>query len=203
MMVVTLATTNQHKVLEVEPFLDGLDIEVVGRPLGCPAVAETGDTFEENAILKALAVARWTGGFALSDDSGLEVDALGGAPGVRSARFAGEHATDAMNRSHLLQLLSGRHGRAARFRCVLALCDANGACVSFSGEVDGLILDAEVGGGGFGYDPIFAPNEGGGRSFSEMTKEEKSQISHRGRALRQLREFLQREQWWRELTLPS
>jgi XTP/dITP diphosphohydrolase len=203
MLILTLATTNEHKAGEVRSFLVESDITVVSRPEACPNVVESGDTFEANALLKANAVARWTGGYALSDDSGLEVEALDGAPGVWSARFAGEGATDAMNRERLLSLLDEEVHREARFRCVLALCDRDGRFVTFSGEVGGRITHEELGESGFGYDSIFVPHDGDGRTFAQMSIEEKSELSHRGRALQSLHRFVLREQWWGELTLPS
>jgi XTP/dITP diphosphohydrolase len=151
-------------------------------------VEETGTTFEENASLKALAASVHFEGWVLADDSGLEIDALGGAPGVRSARFSGEGATDASNRALLLEKLEGVRGkeRAARFRCVAALAREGKLHGHFSGTVEGVIIDREKGSGGFGYDPLFVP-EGHCETFAELGPEVKNRLSHRGRALEALK----------------
>jgi XTP/dITP diphosphohydrolase len=166
-------------------------VQVLARPDDVPEVVEDAETFEGNARLKAVALAAATGEVALADDSGLEVDALGGEPGVRSARFAGESASDADNVARVLEELQrlGAHdpgARTARFRCVLVLRGPDGTERVTSGAVEGYLLDSPRGDGGFGYDPIFVPAEGDGRTFAEMTSDEKQAISHRGRALRAL-----------------
>jgi XTP/dITP diphosphohydrolase len=151
-------------------------------------VEETGETFEENASLKALAASAHFEGWVLADDSGLEVDALGGAPGVRSARFSGEGATDASNRALLLEKLAGipEDQRSARFRCVIALARGGEVLAHFSGSVEGAIIASEKGEGGFGYDPLFVP-VGFSETFAELSAETKNRLSHRGRALAEMK----------------
>ncbi|MFZ4482357.1 MAG: RdgB/HAM1 family non-canonical purine NTP pyrophosphatase [Chthoniobacterales bacterium] len=187
-----LATRNAHKTREVREILgEGFLVEDLDAVPGFPEVEETGATFEENARLKALSASSLYDGWVLADDSGLEVDALGGDPGVRSARFGGETATMEENRSLLLERLQGvEHPlRRARFHCVLALARPGEVVATFRGAVEGFITRSERGIGGFGYDPIFIP-EGRERTFAEMSAEEKHALSHRGRALSALAGFL-------------
>ena len=188
-----VATANPHKVRELAALFDGLAVELIARPTGVAMPPETGTTFLANARLKARAIAAATGEIALADDSGLEVDALGGEPGVLSARYAGEGASDADNNAKLLSELRGIHGanRRARFRCVLALVAPDGKELTADGRCEGFVLDAPKGAGGFGYDPLFRP-EGDTRALAEYSEEEKNAISHRGRAARRLREMLER-----------
>ncbi len=188
---IVVASANPKKAAELAALLAELPVEVVPRPPEVPEVVEDGDTFLDNARLKAVALAAATGDAALADDSGLEVDALGGAPGVHSARYAGESATDADNVALLLAELDGLgvtdpSARTARFRCVLVLRQPDGTEVVADGVVEGTICAVPVGEGGFGYDPVFVPAEGDGRTFAQMAVEEKQAISHRGRALRAL-----------------
>jgi XTP/dITP diphosphohydrolase len=182
-----LATANPHKATEIADLLGGL-VEVVPRPAGMGDVEETADTHEGNARLKARAVADAAGEPAVADDTGLEVDALGGRPGVWAARYAGEGATYADNVARLLADLDavGPDGRRARFRTVAVVRWPDGREVVAEGAVDGVIADAPRGTGGFGYDPVFVPDGGGGRTYAEMTLEEKQAVSHRGRAFRAL-----------------
>jgi XTP/dITP diphosphohydrolase len=156
-----------------------------------PTVEEIGTTFEENAVLKALAISRVFIGLVLAEDSGLEVDSLGGAPGVRSARFAGEHADDAANRRALIQLLSNLQDSefTARFRCVMVLATQGELLGSFAGTVQGKVIPEERGSGGFGYDCMFVPH-GYSETFGELQPEIKNSLSHRGRALAKVLEFL-------------
>lgn len=189
---VVLATTNASKareIVEVFSEIAGLS-RFVPRPPGVPEVPETAEDFEGNALAKATALCDATGLPALADDSGLEVDHLDGAPGVRSARFAGEEADDAANRGKLLEALVGlpgdHPGRRARFRCVVVLIDPGGETLVGHGVVQGRIVTTPRGSGGFGYDPLFLPAEGDGRTFAEMAPGEKNAISHRGRALHDL-----------------
>jgi XTP/dITP diphosphohydrolase len=177
-----LATANPDKAREIAPLLEGF--EVVARPASLPDVDETGSTLEENALLKAHAVCDATGEIAVADDTGLEVDALDGAPGVVSARFAGPEATYADNVEKLLGALAGvRHAsRRARFRTVAAACFPDGREVVAEGAVDGAITTERRGSGGFGYDPVFVPDDGDGRTFAEMMQVEKQAISHRAAA---------------------
>jgi XTP/dITP diphosphohydrolase len=185
-----LATANADKAAEVREILaEALgEVELVPRPTTVPEVEEDGDTLEANARLKAVALAEATGEAAIADDTGLEVDALGGAPGVFAARFAGEHATYADNVAKVLTELAGVEParRTARFRTVALARFPDGSEVVASGEVEGSIALERRGSGGFGYDPVFVPAGGGGRSFGEMTPDEKHAISHRGRAFRAL-----------------
>ncbi len=187
-----VATKNPDKVGEVEAVLagSGLPIEIV-RDRVWPDVAETAATLAGNALLKARTVAVATGLPALADDTGLEVEALGGAPGVRSARYAGPAATYADNVARLLRELEGVASRRARFRTVVALVTPDGDELLAEGVLAGEILDAPRGSGGFGYDPVFAV---AGRALAEMPPEEKNRISHRGRALRALVAALREEE---------
>jgi XTP/dITP diphosphohydrolase len=185
-----LATGNAGKQRELQALLAPLGHAVVMQStLGVVPVDETGSTFHENALLKARHAARHTGLPALADDSGLEVDALGGAPGVRSARFAGEQATDAQNLTLLLQQLRAvpAAGRGARFRCVVAwVSAADDPAPRFAeGCWEGRILEQARGAGGFGYDPVFLPT-GSSLTVAELDEAEKNRASHRGQALRAL-----------------
>ena len=185
-----LASANPKKVAELREILaeQALGFELVPRPDDVPDVVEDAPDFVGNARLKAAALVAATGHAALADDSGLEVDAIDGAPGVRSARFAGEDASDADNVALLLERLAGvpEAERTARFRCVIVLQRPDGTEVIADGAVEGRIISEARGGSGFGYDPVFVPLEGDGRTFAEMTADEKHAISHRGRALRSL-----------------
>jgi XTP/dITP diphosphohydrolase len=185
---VVLATANPDKARELADALTGLDLELVPRPVDVPDVEETGATLLDNARLKAQALVAATGLPALADDTGLEVDALGGAPGVYSARYAGADATYADNVEKLIRELGAatRNARTARFRTVLVLAEPDGAELAVDGVAEGVIAEAPRGDGGFGYDPVFVPAGGGGRTFAEMTLAEKQAVSHRGRALRAL-----------------
>lgn len=160
-----------------------------------PDVAETGTTLEDNARIKAMALVSALGVASLADDTGLEVDALGGAPGVRAGRYAGEQATYEENRAKLLAELDGvaADDRTARFATVALLAFPDGREVIARGEVEGVIAQSPRGAGGFGYDPVFVPREGDGRSFAEMTPAEKHGLSHRGRAFRALATALERD----------
>jgi XTP/dITP diphosphohydrolase len=185
-----LASANPDKSKEIAAILSaavpGLDL--VPRPTGVPDVEETGSTLIENARLKAAAVAAATGEAAVADDTGLVVDALGGAPGVWSARFAGEGATYADNVAKLLKELDGVDPgkRTARFETVALVCWPDGREVAATGAVEGVIATEPRGTRGFGYDPVFVPAEGEGLTFAELTPLEKHAVSHRGRAFRAL-----------------
>ena len=188
-----VASGNPKKQREFAELLAGAPIEIVGFEAfpNFPEIEETGATFEENADLKALAASRHAGILALADDSGLEVDALGGRPGVHSARYASVgpgNATDEANRAKLLRELKGipNDRRTARFRCAIAVARDGKVVLRAAGAVEGRILEAERGAGGFGYDPLFVP-AGHGRTFAEMDSQEKASLSHRGRALAALR----------------
>src|SRR5688572_23598125 len=193
LLTLVLASSNDGKLRELRALLADLPVQVLsGRDvLGEDlSVAETGSTFEENAILKARAVCRATRLISISDDSGLEVAALGGRPGVRSARFAHERATDAENNAELLKEMENvdPSERSARFRCVLALATPYSDQVqTVEGSCSGTIARAPRGSGGFGYDPLFVVDEQGGRSMAELTEDEKNRISHRSVAVRRLK----------------
>jgi XTP/dITP diphosphohydrolase len=185
MLSLVCASANPDKVAEIAAIL-GSAVELGPRPPDVPEVVEDADTLEGNARLKATAVAVAAGRPALADDTGLEVAALGGAPGVHAARYAGDDATYADNRAKLLGALAGAADRRARFRTVAMVVWPDGGEVVAEGVCDGTIAEHERGERGFGYDPLFVPAEGDGRTFAEMTDEEKHGLSHRGRALRNL-----------------
>lgn len=195
MQKIVLATNNPHKSEEIRAILKDLPFKILTASdfPDFPDPDETGATLEENARLKAVAIHRATGLWALADDSGLEVDALDGAPGVISARFAGEECTFADNNRKLLDLMMDvpDSHRGARFRCVAALAKSTADVTLFSGEVCGVITREIHGDGGFGYDPVFYVPELG-CTFAEATSEAKNLISHRGRAFRQVAEFIGR-----------
>lgn len=182
-----VASANPDKVAEIAAILGDV-VELVPRPADLADVVEDGDTLEANARLKAVAVATHAGAAAVADDTGLEIDALDGAPGVHSARFAGDDATYEDNVRKLLAELDGvpPERRTARFRTVAMVRTPDGGEVVGIGAVEGRIIDEPRGAGGFGYDPVFAPIEGDGRTFAEMSDDEKHEISHRGRAFRAL-----------------
>jgi len=181
------ATSNPGKLREFH-LAAGPDWEFV--PLaGVPPCRETGETFEENAIQKAVYYSRHAPGLLFAEDSGLEVDALGGAPGVRSARFAGDGAADSQNNRTLIEKLSGVSNRSARYVSVIALAEAGKELRTFRGEVEGKIVEEPRGLNGFGYDPYFY-YEPFDLTFAEATAEEKLRVSHRGRALAKMLEWL-------------
>jgi len=186
---IILATRNQGKITELAELLKGTGLAVLGLDAfpGAPEVEETGETFADNALLKARAIAAFTGITAVADDSGLVVDALSGAPGVRSARYAGEDATDAANNARLLRELSGvpPEKRTARFVCVMAAVSPRGEEIVVRGEWEGRVADKARGEGGFGYDPLFV-DPVDGRHAAELPRDEKNRRSHRGAAMRAL-----------------
>ncbi|MBI5695100.1 MAG: XTP/dITP diphosphatase [Nitrospirae bacterium] len=195
-MKLVLATTNKGKLKEITALLSGLGVEVKGLSdfPGCPEVVEDGKTFRENALKKAREVAAFTGLPALADDSGLEVDALDGAPGVYSARFSGKDADDGKNNRKLLKLLKDtpQAGRGCRFVCVLAFAGPPGSGIRekvLRGEVKGRVAHEPRGPHGFGYDPLFYYHPAR-KTFAEMGPEAKNRVSHRGRALKKFREYL-------------
>lgn len=191
-LTVVLATANPDKAKDIVAILGeaAVGVRLVPRPDHVPDVEETGETLVENARLKAAALSEATGQPAIADDTGLEVAALGGAPGVWSARYAGEEATYADNVAKLLveldALADGGGERRARFRTVAMVRLPDGRELWREGVVDGHIAAHPRGTNGFGYDPVFVPDEGDGRTFAEMAPEEKHAISHRGRAFRAL-----------------
>lgn len=191
---VVVATGNEGKVAEIRTGLDipGWDYVAAGEICGWIAPEETGRTFEENARIKARAAHELTGMPSLADDSGLEVDALDGEPGVFSSRYAGPCATDAENNSRLLLALEGvpEAERTARFRCTIVFVDADGMETVAEGVCKGRVGFEPRGGGGFGYDPLFEPAAAPGRTMAELEPAEKNALSHRGAALRALRDAL-------------
>lgn len=211
MIQLLLATGNAHKVREFEELLgDEFEISDLQSLPGLQLPAETGATFEQNAALKAATVSRAVDKLVIADDSGLEVDALDGAPGIYSARYAGEKANDVENVAKLLHELkslkitsdkldrdyrssftSHRSERSARFRCVIAIARAGQVLTTFDGVVEGVIVDAPRGEKGFGYDPVFQP-AGFNQTFAEMAAELKNRISHRAKAVTALREGLRK-----------
>ena len=188
MLRAVCASANPHKVAEIFDLMGGV-IDLQPRPVDLADVVEDADTLVGNARLKAVAVCDATGLPALADDTGLEVDALHGAPGVRTARFAGEQATDADNRAKMLRELSDKT-RSCRFRTVALLRFPDGREVIAEGVCEGSIAELEIGERGFGYDPLFIARDGDGRTFAQMTVDEKHALSHRGKAFRALSELL-------------
>ncbi len=182
-----LASANPDKVAELVELL-GDRFEVVPRPSDLADTVEDADSLEGNAIKKAMEVASHTGAVALADDTGLFVDHLGGSPGVHTARYAGPEASYEENVDKLLGALDGvdADDRGATFRTVIAVIGPDGSGLTADGGVDGYISHERRGSGGFGYDPVFEPAEGDGRTFSEMSPDEKAELSHRGRALASL-----------------
>lgn len=190
-----VASRNKKKIREIEEIASSFGLDVISRDeAGIPPVEieETGLTFEENSLLKARAIMELSGLPAVADDSGLEVDWLGGAPGVISARFAGEACDDLANNRKLLELLEGVPDakRTARFVSVITLVYPDGRTLVARGVTEGHILDAARGEGGFGYDPLFVPH-GMERTYAQLSPDEKNKISHRGKALASLRQLLE------------
>ncbi|MEW6108162.1 MAG: XTP/dITP diphosphatase, partial [Nitrospirota bacterium] len=192
-MKIVLATRNRKKVEEIRRMFTGFHIRFLGLDSfpDCPEVAEDGKTFRANAVKKAVNISRNTGHPAIADDSGLEVKALGGEPGVFSARYAGEGADDQKNVKKLLQKMKNikDEDRSARFVCCIAFALPDGKVKTFTGYVRGMIGKRQKGFNGFGYDPVFYP-VGHNKTFAEMTDTEKDALSHRGRALRKLHKYL-------------
>lgn len=183
------ASANPGKVAEIQALLDGI-VDLLPRPDAVPDVVEDAPTLEGNARLKALAISQATGFPAIADDTGLRVAGLGGAPDVHTARFAGDGATNEENRAKMLFEMREVEDRSAAFTTVALVCWPDGRELSVEGVCTGRIAREERGEGGFGYDPIFIPDEGDGSTFAEMSIEDKEKISHRGRAFRSLLEAL-------------
>jgi len=186
--ILVLATNNKNKVREFKEILKNFDIEI--RTLSdfgpIPEAIEDGDTFDDNAYKKAHHTAKILGLPAIADDSGLEVEALGGAPGVYSARFAGKDATDEQNCDKLLEEMEGKENRRAAFCCVISIVVPSGPALTYEGRCSGLITDKRHGNNGFGYDPVFF-HEKFGKTFAEISAQEKHSISHRGQALSEIK----------------
>lgn len=196
-ITIVVATRNRGKSSEIREFLSDFPVDV--RDLNdfgpIPEVKEDGVTFEENAYKKAGFTAKVLGLPALADDSGLEVEALGGAPGVHSARFAGPDSTDEKNNLKLLEALKGVENRKARFCCVLSLAVPTGHALTYEATCEGVILDEPRGTKGFGYDPVFFYPQAG-KTFGQMDLEEKSRVSHRGRALKEMKDEFDKVLIW-------
>jgi XTP/dITP diphosphohydrolase len=200
--ILVIATRNQNKLREFREVLKDLQIEV--RSLNdfgpIPEAIEDGETFDENAYKKALHTAKILGLPAIADDSGLVVEALNGEPGVYSARYAGENATDAENCNKLLKSLQKIDNRRAHFQCVLSIAVPSGPALTYEGRSDGVIIDDSRGNNGFGYDPIFYFEELG-KTFAELSMEEKNRVSHRGKALAEVKSEIVMIKKWLEQRL--
>lgn len=188
------ASSNAHKIKEIQTIMGKFGMEVVSRKdAGVPEfeIVEDGETFEENSLKKAMEIMKVTGEITVADDSGLMVDYLGGAPGVYSARFAGEECDDNKNNEKLIKLLDGLTGddRKAKFVSVITLVYPDGEILVARGECPGRMVSVPTGENGFGYDPLFVP-EGWDKTFAQLTDEEKNQISHRAKALEKLEKLL-------------
>jgi XTP/dITP diphosphohydrolase len=202
-LTIVIATRNQNKTLEIRDLLKNFPITIKNLddfgPI--PEVEEDGETFDDNAYKKSSFTARVLGIPALADDSGLCVEALNGAPGVFSARYAGENATDPDNCALLLKNLKGVKNRNASFKCVISLAVPTGAALTYEGSCDGVIIDEPRGSNGFGYDPLFYFPDFG-KTFAQLNREEKSHVSHRGKAFREFREEFDKIIKWLDLQMP-
>lgn len=196
MLQILLASSNQHKIQEFRDMLgdlsDQIGIITPAQFKDFPELIENGSSFEENASLKAEQASSFADASAMADDSGLVVDALGGAPGIYSARYAGENATNEQRIAKLLDEMKGITDRRAKFVCVIALAYRGEVVATFRGEVSGRIAEAPSGNGGFGYDPVFIP-DGYDKSFGELGESVKSEISHRARAFAAVCDFIRKE----------
>ena len=194
MIKMVVSTNNSHKVEEFKELLNFSEFNIL-QPKDFdefPDIEETGTTFEENAAIKAVEASKYTNLCAFADDSGLEVDALDGRPGIYSARYGGENASAEEKNAKLLNELLDEENRAARFICVIAIAKDGKLLSTFRGEVEGEIIKNSKGAAGFGYDPIFQPN-GYSKTFSELGSDIKSTISHRAKAMQQFKEYLKKE----------
>jgi XTP/dITP diphosphohydrolase len=202
-IIIVIATRNKGKKSEISDLLKGFPIDIKGLddfgPI--PHIEEDGDTFDENAYKKASFTARMLGFPALADDSGLLVEALGGAPGVLSARYAGENATDEQRCQKLLQEMEGKTNRKAAFECVISIAVPTGPALTYEARCEGLIAEQPSGSNGFGYDPVFyyPPLN---KTFGELTIEEKSRVSHRGKALGEFKDELDKVMIWIKQQMP-
>lgn len=186
-----VATGNSHKTEEIRAILGtNYDVTDLKAHPDFPSVEETGTTFLENATLKAVEISKRVSGVVLSDDSGLEVDALNGEPGVYSSRYAGEDGNDAANNAKLLDALDGKECRSARFRCVMVIAKSGEVLTHCDGSVEGSIIEAHQGDGGFGYDPLFIP-EGHDQTFAQLGDTVKNSMSHRSRAMEKITAWLE------------
>lgn len=202
-LIIVIATRNNNKTKEIKEYFKDSDIDFKDlNDFGpIPEVVEDGDTFEDNAYKKASFTARVLGFPAMADDSGLCVDALDGAPGVFSARFAGEDATDKERTAKILEELDGNENRDAYFECVISLAVPTGPALTYEGKCEGKITDEPRGENGFGYDPVFF-YPGFNKTFAEASIEEKSHVSHRGKALKELKNELDKVKVWLNQNMP-
>ncbi|MDL1984702.1 MAG: XTP/dITP diphosphatase [Deltaproteobacteria bacterium] len=202
-IIIVIATRNKGKKSEISDLLKGFPVDIKGLDdFGTiPHIEEDGDTFDENAYKKASLTARILGFPALADDSGLLVEALGGAPGVLSARYAGENATDEQRCQKLLQEMEGKTNRKAAFECVISIAVPTGPALTYEARCEGLIAEQPSGSNGFGYDPVFyyPPLN---KTFGELTIEEKSRVSHRGKALGEFKDELDKVMIWIKQQMP-
>jgi XTP/dITP diphosphohydrolase len=201
--LLVIATRNKGKTSEIREMLKGFPVEIKNLddfgPI--PQIEEDGDTFDENAYKKASFAARVLGLPSLADDSGLKVDALGGAPGARSARYAGENATDEQRCRKLLQEMEGKTNRRAAFECVISIAVPTGKALTYEARCEGLITEKPIGTNGFGYDPVFfyPPL---GKTFAELSISEKNLVSHRGKAFHELQEEFDKVLIWIDQNMP-
>lgn len=204
MTVLVIATRNEGKTREIRALLKGFPVEIKNLddfgPI--PEVEEDGETFDDNAYKKAAFAARVLGFAAMADDSGLSVDALGGAPGVRSARYAGEDSTDQENSERLIEQMKGKTDRGAAFNCVISIAVPTGAALTYEGDCRGTILEEPRGENGFGYDPLFFYPELD-KTFAEISMEEKGRVSHRGIALHQVADEFDKVLDWIDINMPQ
>lgn len=202
--ILVIATRNKGKTREIRALLEGFPVEIKNLddfgPI--PEIEEDGETFDDNAYKKAAFAARVLGYPAMADDSGLAVDALDGAPGVRSARYAGEHATDLENSERLLEQMKGKTDRDAAFHCVISIAVPTGAALTYEGQCRGRILEQPRGENGFGYDPLFF-YPGLNKTFAEISMDEKSRVSHRGIALNQVAAEFDKVLDWIDINMPE
>lgn len=202
-MVLVLASRNKGKTAEIRSLLKGYPVKLLNLDdFGTiPEVVEDGQTFDDNAYKKASFTARVLGFPAIADDSGLVVDALDGKPGVHSARYAGDHATDEENLTKLLKEIDGQTNRKAAFQCVISIAVPTGAALTYEGRCEGEIIDTPSGSGGFGYDPVFFYPELG-KTFAEIDMDAKSRVSHRGKALQEMLREFEKVLVWIEQNMP-
>jgi len=202
-IILVIATRNKGKTKEIKDLLKGFPIDIKNLdgfgPI--PPLEEDGDTFDENAYKKASFTARILGLPALADDSGLLVEALGGAPGIHSARYAGENATDEQRYLKLLDEMQGKSNRSAAFECVISIAVPKGPALTYEARCQGLIAESPAGSNGFGYDPIFFyPSYK--KTFAQLTREEKNRVSHRGKALAELKSEFDKVLIWIRQNIP-
>ena len=200
--IIVLATTNKNKTKELKEMLEGFPVDIKNLsdfgPI--PEVVEDGETFDDNAYKKASFTARILGYPALADDSGLCVDALNGAPGVYSARYAGEHATDQDNVNKLLDALKNEENRKAAFECVISIAAPTGAALTYEGRCKGVLTHEPCGENGFGYDPLFFFPEFN-KTFAQLSMDEKAKVSHRGKALQEVTQEMDKILQWIEMQM--